>query len=132
MTAHRSSSDPAGPLVTVCRGCCCGTEGKHPGIDHAGQVVALTEGIGDAGRVRVTDCLDACDRSNVVVVGPSPEGRRAGARPTWLAGVLHPETVGDIVEWVRGGGPGITDAPVVLDVSEFNPPRRSLGGAKGI
>jgi (2Fe-2S) ferredoxin len=113
-----------GCTVTVCRGCCCGTVGKHPDVDHAGQVEALRVGIGDAGRVRVSDCLDACERSNVMVVGPSPDGRRAGAKPTWLAGVLHPDTVGDVVEWVRAGGPGVEDPPGILDLSTFAPSRK--------
>jgi (2Fe-2S) ferredoxin len=114
-----------GPTVTVCRGCCCGTTRKHPGIDHAAQVVELTAGIGDAGSVRVSDCLDACERSNVVVVGPSRDGKLAGARPVWLSGVLDPDTVADVVAWVRAGGPGVGDPPNDLDLAAFMPTRRS-------
>ena len=98
---------------------------KHPGIDHAGQVTALVDGIGGAGRVRVTDCLDACERSNVMVVGPSPEGRAAGGRPVWLSGVLADETVAEVVEWVLGGGPGMCDPPGLLDLSGFTASRRA-------
>ncbi len=129
MSRRRRDPEPAGPIVTVCRGCCCGTDRKHPGVDHAGQVAALTTGIGGAGQVRTSECLDACERSNVVVVGPSPAGRRAGARPAWLCGVLHPDTVTDIVDWVRAGGPGVTDPPAMLDISEFTPSRRSRAEA---
>jgi hypothetical protein len=125
MTPRRAGPAADGCTVTVCRGCCCGTESKHPGVDHAGQVAALVDGIGGAGRVRVTDCLDSCERSNVVVVGPSPAGRRAGARPTCLAGVLHPETVAEVVDWVRDGGPGIGDPPGLLDLCAFTPSRRA-------
>jgi hypothetical protein len=57
----------------------------------------------------------------VIVVGPSPDGRRAGARPTWLLGVLDRATVADIVAWVRGGGPGIADPPPVVDLRVFTP-----------
>ncbi len=121
--------DTIGCVVTVCRGCCCGTASKHPEVDHAGQVAALRAGIGDAGRVRVSECLDACERSNVIVVGPSPDGRRAGARPAWLAGVLHPDTVADVVAWVRGGGPGIEEPPAVVDISTFTPTRKQRAEA---
>lgn len=114
-----------GSTVTVCRGCCCGTDRKHPDVDHAGQLAALVDGIGDAGQVRVSDCLDACDRSNVVVVAPSRDGRRAGARPTWLSGVLDPDTVAGVVYWVRRGGPGVDDPPGVLGPAAFTPTRRS-------
>src|ERR1044072_3768923 len=103
------------PLVTVCRGCCCGTERKHPDADHAGQLDALLAGIRAAGRVRVSDCLDACEYSNVVVVGPSADARRVGARPVWIAGVLDRRAIADIVAWVRGGGPGLAHPSDVLD-----------------
>lgn len=124
--SRRRSEPPAGCTVTVCRGCCCGTDRKHPGVDHAGQVAALTA---SAARVRVTDCLDACERSNVVVVGPSPDGRRAGARPVWLAGVLHPDTVAEVVEWVAAGGPGVGEPPGLLDLCTFTPSRRARAEA---
>jgi len=113
------------PVVTVCRGCCCGTARKHPEVDHEAQLAELTAGIGDAGRVRVTDCLDACAHSNVVVVGPSANGRRAGARPMWLLGVLDRATVADIVAWVRRGGPGVAEPPPVLDLRVFTPGRKA-------
>lgn len=116
--------------VTVCRGCCCGTADKHPDVDHAAQVAALSEGMGNAGRVRVSDCLDACERSNVVVVSPSGHGRRTGARPTWLAGVLQSHTVSEIVEWVRSGGPGVGDRPEHLDPLAFRPSRQSRAAAR--
>lgn len=115
----------SGCTVTVCRGCCCGTERKHPGVDHAGQVAALRAGIGPGGRVRISECLDACEESNVMVVGPSADGRRAGARPVWLSGVLTEEKVGEVVAWVREGGPGVADPPGLLDLAVFSPSRRS-------
>lgn len=110
--------------VTVCRGCCCGTTRKHPDVDHTGQLARLTTGVGASGRVRVSDCLDACAESNVVVVGPSQEGRRAGARPVWLSGVLGPELTDEVVAWVREGGPGVCDLPTLLDIAAFTPTRR--------
>ncbi|MCW2506633.1 MAG: hypothetical protein JWO79_4917, partial [Actinomycetia bacterium] len=74
VTARSAASAGAGRggrgcLVTVCRGCCCGTERKHPGIDHDGLLAALAE----VGAVRVSDCLDVCEDSNVVVVQPSAD-----------------------------------------------------------
>ncbi|MFY1632080.1 hypothetical protein ACN27F_02145 [Solwaraspora sp. WMMB335] len=62
----------AGCLVTVCRGCCCGTSRKHPDVDHDGQLRALRA---SGARVRVVDCLNTCERSNVVVVQPVPAAR---------------------------------------------------------
>jgi hypothetical protein len=93
----------AGPTLTVCRDCCCGTSRKHPGVDHRAQLERFRAA---PGRLRVSDCLDACAYSNVVVVSPSTAGRAAGARPVWLFGVLDDETEAEVVAWVEAGGPG--------------------------
>ncbi|WP_329111252.1 hypothetical protein OG792_13615 [Micromonospora sp. NBC_01699] len=103
--------------MTVCRGCCCGSVRKHPEVDHAGQVERLRAEVGAEHRVRVTDdCLDACERSNVVVVHPSPAGRAAGARPVWFGFVLDDPAVDEIAAWVRAGGPGVVPLPPVLEL----------------
>jgi len=70
-----------GVVMAVCRGCCCGTAAKHPDLDHGAQLEQLRRGLPDPARMRVSDCLDACERSNVIVVTPSAAGRRAGGRP---------------------------------------------------
>jgi (2Fe-2S) ferredoxin len=55
--------------VWVCRGCCCGTRKKHPGIDHKALEKQLRRGAKHAGaRFEVTDCLGPCGQGNVVVV----------------------------------------------------------------
>jgi hypothetical protein len=116
----------SGPLLTVCRGCCCGRAEKHPGTDHGAQLDAFRAG---GATVRVVDCLDACERSNVVVVSPSPAGRAAGARPQWVGGVLEQEITQDVLQWVADGGPGVADPPDFLDLSFFQPSRRVRGEA---
>ncbi|HET9169101.1 MAG TPA: (2Fe-2S) ferredoxin domain-containing protein [Actinospica sp.] len=109
--------------VTVCRGCCCGRVEKNPGIDHAGQLAALRERLGRA-RVRVSDCLDVCEQSNVIVVSPAPAGRAQGARPVWFGLVNDAEAVTDVAAWVEAGGPGLAPAPEILDLYRFTPSRR--------
>lgn len=118
--SRRRDPAAAGPTLTVCRGCCCGTTRKHPGTDHERQLDALRAA---GARVRVTDCLDACEHSNVVVVSPSREGRLAGARPVWLSGVLREDDTEAVGEWVRSGGPGVAAPPGMLDLLEFRPSR---------
>ncbi|KRA32336.1 MULTISPECIES: hypothetical protein [unclassified Nocardioides] len=97
--------------VLLCRDCCCGTTKKHPAIDHSAQrdaIEALDDPAGRRGpriRVRVVDCLDECDRSNVVLVRDFtyfPGGRRP--KDTWLGGVLSEATTDEVVDWVREGG----------------------------
>ncbi|MFF2407497.1 (2Fe-2S) ferredoxin domain-containing protein [Streptomyces sp. NPDC058092] len=111
------------PTVSVCRGCCCGTA-KIPEVDHAGRLAELRRSLGEAATVRAVECLDACEQADVIVVQPSAEGRRAGGRPVWLGLVNDPDAVKDIAAWVGAGGPGLVDAPEILDLYTFRPSRR--------
>lgn len=120
----------AGVTVTVCRGCCCGTAAKHPDVDHDGQLDQLRDGLAGAAQVRVSDCLDACDRSNVVVVTPSAAGRRAGGRPVWLGEMLEPASTATLARWATAGGPGLADRPQPLDVHYFRPAHGGRSAAR--
>ncbi|MFF3896927.1 (2Fe-2S) ferredoxin domain-containing protein [Streptomyces sp. NPDC001812] len=113
----------ARPTITVCRGCCCGTP-KIPGLDHTAQLRDLRQAVDGAATVRVTNCLDACERANVIVVQPSTAGRKAGGRPVWLGLVNDPDATTDITTWVQGGGPGLAEPPGILDLYAFQPSRR--------
>lgn len=133
MSRRRRTPAPSpadGASVTVCRGCCCGSTTKHPDTDHSAQLERIRAGAGPAGRVRISDCLDACERSNVMVVIPSAAGRRAGARPVWLGEVLDDDATEDVIAWVSSGGPGVSEPPGVLDLYAFSPStrvRRAVG-----
>jgi (2Fe-2S) ferredoxin len=112
-----------GCTVTVCRDCCCGTAKKHPDVDHDGQLRQLRAELPAPHRVRVSDCLDVCEQSNVVVVHPTPAARRAGARPVWFGLVVDDDVTGDIAAWVRAGGPGVAPLSAVLELSVVSAPR---------
>lgn len=114
---------PGAATVTVCRGCCCGRAEKLPGVDHAGQLAELRSRLGRE-RVRVSDCLDVCEQSNVLVVSPAPAGRANGARPVWLGLVHDADAIADIADWIQAGGPGLAEPPGVLDLYQFSPSRR--------
>ncbi|MGV9358551.1 (2Fe-2S) ferredoxin domain-containing protein [Streptomyces misionensis] len=129
-TGQGATEGPDRCTVTVCRGCCCGTE-KLPGVDHAAQLGLLREALVGTGRVRVTGCLDACEHADVIVVQPSPAGRAAGGRPVWLGLVNDIDAAADIAAWVAAGGPGLADPPGVLDLYEFSPSRRVRQGMEG-
>lgn len=117
MTAYDSDAC----IVRVCRDCCCGTEDKHPGVDHDRLLARLEVGARDHARVLRSGCLLACEHSNVVVVTPSPAGRRVGARPVWLRAVLDEAAVDAITTWVGLGGPGVAPRPVSLTERAFTP-----------
>lgn len=104
--------------VVVCRDCCCGTV-KVPG-DHAAQTARLRRSV----PVRVSECLDACEQANVIVVRPSAVGRATEARPVWLGLVNDPDATEDVISWVQAGGPGIAPMPEILDLYVFTPSGR--------
>ncbi|MEV0785405.1 (2Fe-2S) ferredoxin domain-containing protein [Streptomyces sp. NPDC050423] len=118
------ASGAARPTVTVCRGCCCGTPDKVPRLHHEAQLADLRTQLAGVALVRRTDCLDACERANVIVIQPSAQGRKAGGRPVWLGQVNDPDAAADIATWVKAGGPGLAEAPDVLDLYTFSPSRR--------
>ncbi|MBW5486551.1 (2Fe-2S) ferredoxin domain-containing protein [Streptomyces bambusae] len=110
--------------LVVCRGCCCGDPRKNPGTDHAGQLARLRAAAEDSqGRiaVRTVDCLGPCAQANVVVVQPSSEARRRGARAAWFGWVLDDDATDDIAAWAAAGGPG-TPLPPTLDLHRIDPP----------
>jgi hypothetical protein len=115
--------EAAAAAVTVCRGCCCGRPEKNPGTDHRAQLTTLRERLG-AHRVRVSDCLDVCERSNVIVVSPAPSARADGARPVWLGLIHDTDAVADIADWIQAGGPGLAEPPAILELYRFAPSRR--------
>ena len=90
---------------------------KHPDVNHDAQVVRLRDALPAPHRIRISDCLDACARSNIMVVHPTPQARRAGARPVWFGFVLDDVITDDIAAWVRDGGPGVAPLPAVLELS---------------
>lgn len=112
-----SSVGDAPCRLTVCRGCCCGTRKKVPGVDHEAQFTRLSTIDDHTGRtvpVRRSECLDLCFEANVVVVQPSAQGRAAGGRPVWLGRVTDDHLVEALDDWIFEGGPGIAPLPEAL------------------
>ncbi|BCJ76440.1 hypothetical protein CS0771_59840 [Catellatospora sp. IY07-71] len=109
--------------VVLCRGCCCGTTGKHPDIDHQQQADQLADAAGVA--LLITGCLGNCERSNTVVVLPSPAGRAAGGTVTWFGRILDPALTKAVADWVARGGPGLAELPELLG-AHVQPPGRRL------
>ncbi|WP_231607944.1 (2Fe-2S) ferredoxin domain-containing protein [Streptacidiphilus albus] len=128
--ARAVSAGAARCTVTVCRDCCCGTA-KVPRLDHQAQLDGLRSSLAGVALVRRVDCLDACEHANVIVVQPSPEGRRAGGRPVWLGLVNDPDAAADISAWVEAGGPGLAAPPDILDLYVINPSRRVRAALDG-
>ncbi|WP_046469550.1 hypothetical protein [Allosalinactinospora lopnorensis] len=105
--------------LVVCRGCCCGTRKKRPGVDHEGQLRRLSEVHDHKGRdipVRVSECLDICFQANVVVVHPSSQGRARGGRPVWFGEMTEERLIEELDDWIFEGGPGVAPIPESLEI----------------
>ncbi|GGU50637.1 hypothetical protein GCM10010289_83900 [Streptomyces violascens] len=54
---------------------------RGPGLDHTALLTDLRVSLAGVANVRPTDCLDACEQPNVIVIQPSADGaRQADAR----------------------------------------------------
>jgi (2Fe-2S) ferredoxin len=116
------SSDATG--IVVCRGCCCGSPAKRPQVDHAAILARLRTFAADNPQVttvRTSECLRPCEHADVVVVRPSPAGRRHGGRPVWF-GMVDEYAVDVLLAWVAEGGPGLAPIPDLLVLHEFDRP----------
>lgn len=98
--------------VLVCRGCCCGTVRKHPGVDHDAQLAALSA----VAHAREVGCIDECSRSNVVVVRPGD------GTSIWFGGILNPTTTIELCDWLAAGAPRPIPVGLSAHVFERNTP----------
>lgn len=115
-------------VVLLCRGCCCGTDDKHPTTDHLAQEQALVDAAArGAAEVRVVDCLDECDRSNVAVLrSPHVKGKD---RDTWIGGLLTRRATDELAGWLADGGDGPLPPAVAGLRFRHVPPRRNRSSA---
>jgi hypothetical protein len=62
------------------------------------------------------ECLDECERGDVVVARPAPAVRRGltEARPVWLERVAGDELTDHLCRWLVAGGPGVAALPTAL------------------
>jgi predicted metal-binding protein len=109
--------------VLVCRGCCCGTERKHPEVDHEAQLRDLRAAAAASGAVvRQVGCLGPCSESNVMVV------RSPGAtKRHWFGSMLESDATAAMAGWIAAGcrGPVPAElAPNLLGPTTSSVPAR--------
>jgi predicted metal-binding protein len=110
--------------LVVCRGCCCGTTRKHPGIDHGSRLARLRQTRDRTGRrvpVLVTECLGPCAEGDIIVVHPCQAARRTGTRPVWLGLLNDDDAIDLLTTWVADGGPGVAVMPDALELHRIRP-----------
>ena len=114
--AEPAAPEPLGLLV--CRGCCCGTEEKHPGIDHPGHPAAVRAAAAarTGAYVSTVGCLTSCESSNVIVVrGYGAEGTRT----RWLGEMSDDALVAELAAWVAAGHGNADALPPALAAHVF-------------
>jgi (2Fe-2S) ferredoxin len=95
------------PKVFNCRGCCCGTRKKHPGVDASLLSKVLKEGARAAGAdYRRTGCLGPCGQGNIVVV-------RAAGRTRWFRKMDDEDTTLALMDHLVDSG-NVIDLPEAL------------------
>ncbi len=103
------------PGLTACSLCAGET---LEGVDTApdGQLGRLRQLDADGvARLTLVECLDECERGDVVVARPSSCRRDAGAAPVWFEQLAGDAQTSALAEWLRAGGPGATPVPSDLE-----------------
>ena len=103
------------PGLTACSLCAGETlEGVDP--LPGGQAERLHR-LAAAGTARLTwvECLDECERGDVVVARPAGRCRRSGAAPVWFERLAGDHPTAALDGWLRAGGPGAAPVPAALD-----------------
>lgn len=113
-TPTESSRDDARPGLTACSLCAGETLGDDDPLP-GGQLARL-RAVAERGAARLTlvECLDECERGDVVVARPAGACRRAGARPVWFERLAGGRSTDALEAWLRGGGPGSRPVPPEL------------------
>jgi (2Fe-2S) ferredoxin len=107
----RPSDRPGLTACSLCVGETLGDSDERAG----GQLARLREldALGVA-RLTLAECLDECNRGDVVVARPARPGRRRSGRTVWLERVAGDELTGALASWLDQGGPGQADVPASL------------------
>jgi (2Fe-2S) ferredoxin len=114
--AEPAAPDPADradlPGLTACRLCAGET---LAGVDPLpGGQAARVAALSDVARLAGADCLDECERGDVLVVRPGRRGRRAGRRPVWFERLAGDADTAALRGWLADGGPGRAPLPAAL------------------
>lgn len=106
---------PGTPGLTVCSLCVGETLAPHDPLP-GGQAERLRRLAAD-GVVRLTwvECLDECERGDVVVARPTGSCRRAGVSPVWFERLAGDDASAELGSWLRAGGPGRAPLPPALE-----------------
>ena len=106
--------------LTACSLCAGETLGRQDPLP-GGQLARLQRLEADGlARLTLSECLDECERGDVVVARPSAAGRAASGRPVWFERLAGEELTASLRRWLARGGPGLRPLPAELDAVTIN------------
>lgn len=113
-TAGEPPTRSGRPGLSACSLCAGETLGAEDPVE-GGQLERLRRlGRDGTARLALVECLDACERGDVVVARPSAAGRAHGGRPVWFERLAGDRATGELGRWLVAGGPGMQPLPPAL------------------
>ncbi|MEV0894614.1 hypothetical protein [Promicromonospora sp. NPDC050262] len=110
--AERLAESPGLTACSLCAGETLGDLDPLPGGQLARLRILQAKGVA---RLTLSECLDECNRGDVVVARPTAAGRASGARPVWFQRLAGDRVTDALGAWLGGGGPGLAQLPAELD-----------------
>lgn len=107
-TEQPITSIPGLTACSLCSGETLGGRDPAPGGQRARLERLEAEGVA---RLTLSECLDECERGDVVVARPSAAGRAMAGRPVWFERLAGNEPTAALRSWLMGGGPGASPVP---------------------
>ncbi len=108
---HMRGPRPGLTACSLCVGEMLGARDAYPGGQLARLRALADSGVAD---LTLSECLDECERGDVVVARPTPTGRRLGGRPAWFERLAGDTLTAELAGWLDGGGPGVSPPPDAL------------------
>lgn len=111
----RASARATSPGLTACSLCAGETLGENDPLP-GGQLARLRRLEADGvARLTLSECLDECERGDVVVARPSSAGRDGAGRPVWFERLAGEDLTAELAQWLERGGPGVARVPAELE-----------------
>lgn len=103
------------PGLTACSLCAGETLGERDPLA-GGQLTRLRRLAEDGvANLTLSECLDECERGDVVVVRPTGAARRRGERPVWFERLAGDELTDELAGWLRACAVGKAPVPGALE-----------------
>lgn len=109
---RRPTAVPGLTACSLCAGETLGDRDPVPGGQRARLEALAEQGVA---RLTLSECLDECERGDVVVARPTGAARRAAARPVWFERLAGDELTAELRGWLEDGGPGRAPLPTALE-----------------